>query len=310
MAIFRLQITSIGRGAGRKATAAAAYRAGELIRDERTGERHDFSGRKDVLHREIFLPAHLSGAETDWAQDRATLWNEAERAEHRGTSRVAREFLVTLPSELSATQRQQLARTFSQELADRYKVAVDLAIHEPRIGGDPRNFHAHLLATTREVTASGLGAKVGLDMNAEQRRRFSLPDHSREFTAVRERWATLTNEALREANIDARIDHRAAQGIDRERRPPLAHAAFPADRAGDQGEIVDALRTRYNDRAQPQPRLARAAELDISTEAQQGPQVRTIPSGSQDASRVAASEQPAKELQRRTGRGRDDDLSL
>ncbi|HEY8052827.1 MAG TPA: MobA/MobL family protein, partial [Steroidobacteraceae bacterium] len=50
------------------------------------------------------------------------------------------------------------AGDFSQEIAERYKVAVDLAVHEPRPDGDARNFHAHLLTTTREVTPAGLGA--------------------------------------------------------------------------------------------------------------------------------------------------------
>jgi hypothetical protein len=50
MATFRLQISSISRSAGRRATAAAAYRAGERVRDERSGELHNFSRRRDVLH--------------------------------------------------------------------------------------------------------------------------------------------------------------------------------------------------------------------------------------------------------------------
>ncbi len=66
-------------------------------------------------------------------------------------------------SELAPDQRVTLARTFSREIADRYNVAVDLAIHAPRPEGDQRNFHAHLLATTREVTPEGMGPSTGLD---------------------------------------------------------------------------------------------------------------------------------------------------
>src|SRR5689334_13039499 len=62
------------------------------------------------------------------------------------------------------------AGDFAHEIAERYKVAVDLAVHEPRVDGDGRNFHAHLLTTTREVTPAGLGAKVGLDMHPQERR--------------------------------------------------------------------------------------------------------------------------------------------
>lgn len=222
MAMFHFRINPIKRSAGRHATGMAAYCAGERIRDERTGKLHNHSRRQDVKHTEIFLPSQFGEAPMEWARDRATLWNTAEAAEKRRDARVAREFEVTLPFELSPEQRLALARGFARELSDRYGVAVDLAIHDPKAGGDPRNFHAHLLATTREVTPTGLGAKAGLDMQVVKRASQGLSDFSEEFTTVRERWATHVNEALREANIDARVDHRslAAQGIDRQ---PMVH---------------------------------------------------------------------------------------
>ncbi|HEY4972225.1 MAG TPA: MobA/MobL family protein [Steroidobacteraceae bacterium] len=171
MAIFHLNIKSVSRGAGRSATAAAAYRAGERIRDERTGVLHNYSHRTDVSHTEILLPSALSAADCAWATQRASLWNAAERAEHQRNARVAREFQVALPAELDAAQRLALVRTFARELAERHNVAVDLAVHAPRAGGDPRNHHAHLLATSRQVTAMGLGPKAGLDMDSGERQR-------------------------------------------------------------------------------------------------------------------------------------------
>src|SRR4029077_10351410 len=163
----------------------------------------------------IFLPGQFDGLPVSWARNRQKLWNTAEHVEKRHNARVAREYQVSLPAELNAGQRIALARAFSRHLAERYKVAVDLAVHEPRPGGDPRNFHAHLLTTTREVTPAGLGAKAGLDLQALERRRRELPDHRQEYFNLRERWATLVNEGLREANVAARVDHRslAAQGI-------------------------------------------------------------------------------------------------
>lgn len=249
MAIYHMQIKPVTRSTGRTATSAAAYRAGERIRDERTGAVYDHSKRTDVLHREIFLPAKLerSGADLTWAQDRSALWNSAEKAEKQANSRVAREYQLALPAELSAEQRTVLARAFSRELADRYNVAVDLAIHAPRPQGDPRNFHAHLLATTREVTPAGLGAKTGLDMMGIARSEMGLPNGRQEFTNLRARWAQLTNEALREANVEARVDHRtlAAQGIDRPPRPRLPWAAIVAERKGERSEIAERIRERH-----------------------------------------------------------------
>jgi len=260
--IFYLNISSVTRGTGRRATAAAAYRSGERIRDDRTGELYNHVRRRDILHSEIFLPSQFDGAPVTWARNRERLWNTAEHAEKRHNSRVAREFQVTLPSELDSVRRVTLARTFAREIADRYKVAVDLAVHEPQAGGDPRNFHAHLLATTREVTPAGLGAKSGLDMDWRERRRRGLPDHRQEFINVRERWATLTNEALRDANIDARVDHRslAAQGIDREPLPAIPLMHLKMEQRGLQSGLAEHLRAEYRERVAR--RLENAAARD------------------------------------------------
>jgi hypothetical protein len=264
MAIFRLQITPITRGGGHSSVGAAAYRAGERIRDDRTNEVHNHSRRKDVTHSEIMLPGQVSAQNMDWARNRASLWNSVENAETRKNARVATEIQVTLPFELPPARRLEMARTFSQEVADHYRVAVDLAVHDPRPSGDPRNFHAHLLLTTREVSPARLGAKAGLDMPTSERVRLGLPNISQEFTAIRERWATLTNEALKEANIEARVDHRslAVQGIDREPRPHIPFAAFKIEHAGKHSEVAEAIRADYN--ARVQARLERAAEQTSS----------------------------------------------
>lgn len=250
MAKFHFQIDSIQRSRGESAVGAAAYRAGERLRDERANHVHNHSRRTDVTHKEIFLPSQLENQPMEWARDRAKLWNAAEAAERKRNSRVAREFQVSLPSELPAERRVTLARNFAREVSDRYAVAVDLAVHDPKPTGDARNFHAHLLMTTREVTPEGLGAKTGLDMQLVKRIRLGMTDHSEEFVAVRERWAALTNTALQEANLEARVDHRTlqAQGIDRQ---PMVYVPMEFYRAKAAGldpaklkEIRDSYRAR------------------------------------------------------------------
>ena len=105
MAIYHLSVKAISRSAGRSATAAAAYRAGCKIADERTGEIHDYTRKGGVQSADLVLP---DGA-PEWAFDRSALWNAAESAEKRKDACVAREFEVALPAELFAKSRKRLA---------------------------------------------------------------------------------------------------------------------------------------------------------------------------------------------------------
>src|SRR5271163_4785299 len=116
MAVYFLNLKTFGRSNGSSAVSAAAYRAGERIRDERSGKTYDHSERQDVMHKEIILPGRFAADEMSWARDRANLWNTAESAEARKNARVAREYLVALPVELSRNERLYLVREFSQEL--------------------------------------------------------------------------------------------------------------------------------------------------------------------------------------------------
>jgi ATP-dependent exoDNAse (exonuclease V) alpha subunit len=261
MAVYHLNLKTFGRAGGSSAVSAAAYRAGERLRDERTGRTYDHSERQGVLHKEILLPGDLPDSRMDWAKDRSTLWNAAEAAESRKNARVAREYLVALPVELDPEQRLRMVRAFSQELTDRYRFALDLAVHAPRDypGSDPRNFHAHLLATTREPTPDGLAAKTTLEFNDSKRRALGLEPVIHELLFVRERWAEVTNEALRDAGIEARVDHRslAAQGIDREPYPYIPRAAYEMERHGYRSALAERLRMEYQTRVQA--RLERAA---------------------------------------------------
>ena len=264
MAIYFLYMKNIGRSNGSSAVGAIAYRAGERIRDERTGRTHDHSHRRDVMHKEIILPGEFRDADLPWARDRAALWNRAEAAESRRNARVAREYLVALPSELTPDQRIGLTRHFSHDLADRYRFAVDFAIHAPRDDprSDPRNFHAHILTTTREVTPDGLGAKTSLDLSDRMRFERGLRPVVHEVMFAREHWASIANEALRAANLEVRIDHRSLrdQGIDREPRPRIPQGAWETERRGGYSEIAERMRLEYEARARQRAERSAAAQ--------------------------------------------------
>ena len=96
MAIYHMGAIVISRAGGGSAVAAAAYRSGERIEDERTGEAHDYARRSGIDGTEIIAP---NGA-PEWVRARTRLWNEVEAAEKRKDSQVAREVRVALPGEL------------------------------------------------------------------------------------------------------------------------------------------------------------------------------------------------------------------
>ena len=250
MAIFHFDVKTFGRARGKEgssSTSAAAYRSGERIHDHRTGRTHDHSNRRDVLYKEIVVPSRFSESDMGWAQHRSTLWNAAEAAEARGNARVAREYVVGLPVELSPQERIKLVRAFSQTLSDRYQNAVDIAIHAPRPESDPRNFHAHLLTTTREVSPDGVGLKTTLDISSTVRQMRGLNPVDNEYLWARERWATSTNEALREAGLAVRVDHRGFEerGVDRDSTPRIPAVAREIERRGERSFVADRIRADW-----------------------------------------------------------------
>lgn len=260
MAIYKLQMQTFSRSNGSSAPGLGAYRSGERIRDERSGRTYDHTDRQDVMYKEIVVPARLAGVDMSWAANRSTLWNAAEIAEKQRNARVAREYMIALPPELTHRQRVDAVRGFAQELADRYGFAVDAVVHAPRDfpGSDPRNFHAHLLTTTREVTPEGLGRKTTFDLNDDNRRKLGLGRGVEELFFARRRWAEVANSALASAHIDARIDHRSleAQGVTRERRLWIPRVAYEIERRG--GHSFVAERIRENHRARLEPQRARS----------------------------------------------------
>ena len=207
MAIYHLSIKPISRSSGRTATASIAYRAGIAIQDERTGKSHDYTKRSGVVSTQLHTPNNLK-------IERNELWNLAEKTETRKNSRTAREIVVNLPHELSEPSRERLVNDFAKDLADKYGVAVDVAIHTPDKEGDNRNHHAHLMLTTRKLERleSGriaLTSKSQLEMSNTQLKERGLRSAKEELKAIREQWANIANERLEEAGIDARIDHRS-----------------------------------------------------------------------------------------------------
>ena len=239
MASYHLSVKAVSRATGRSGPGAAAYRTASRIECERDGTVHDYT-RRGGVEGEAFIVAPEGAS---WALDRSVLWNAAEAAEKRKDAKVAREYELALPCELDATGRRALAREFAEAVVERYGVAADVAVHAPGREGDRRNWHAHVLTTTRVAGAEGLGAKTR-ELDVAQT---SGPA----VEALRELWAMQVNRALERIQAEARVDHRsfARRGVAREAERHLGVAASGMERKAE-------ARARAEVREQEQAREA------------------------------------------------------
>lgn len=242
MAIFHATTKPISRSSGRSATASAAYRAGCKIDDDRTGLKHDYSKKSGVLIAAAFDKNNMQ-------LDRSELWNLAEKAENRKDGRTAREWILALPHELipddtiflndiNKNRAAWVAFKFAQELAKRYNVAVDVAIHAPDKAGDNRNYHAHIMTTTRELKNDNgkisLGDKSAIELSNTKRKDKNLCSTESEITELRALWANIVNDALEFNNFSERIDHRSHKdrGIDLQPTIKVGWRASAMERRG------------------------------------------------------------------------------
>jgi len=192
MAIYGLHIEMVQRSKGHSVVAAAAYRGCTRLVDEQTGEIQDYTRKEGHAYNEIIQPV---GCEPITSND---LWNKTENNETKINASLARDFVLTLPRELSSEVRKQLSINFTQWLVERYNVQAELNIHEPTkeqrakhaaarcvpVDDIPEQPHAHVLVSTRDV----LGKKVRILADKK-----SGP---KEVYAIRKKWEILLNEQL------------------------------------------------------------------------------------------------------------------
>lgn len=262
MAQYRFSAQVIKRSDGRSAVAAAAYRAGERLIDERLEMPFDYSKRGGVEHSEIMLP---EGAPERFA-DRAELWNAVEFAEKRSDAQVSREVQLSLPHELTFEQRQELVREFVQEAFVSKGMVADIALHTPDAEGDQRNYHAHIMLTTRHIEGVGFGAKA---------REWNSREQLQEW---REQWAEVQNRHLERAlGPDApKVSHRSLedQGLEREATVHLGPTASAIERKGersDRGDVNRQVQESNAERAQ----LRKDISADLDAHGKLSPQRET-----------------------------------
>lgn len=233
--MYHATTSAVSRGAGGSVCAKGAYICGEEITNEITGEIHNYTKKQGVEHTEVILPSSI-----DKTISSSELWNKAELAENRKDARVGREWVIGLPCELDKEQRKELAQNLAKDLAERYQVATQIAIHEPSKQGDQRNYHVHILTTTRKIDQDlNLTSKSDIELDRKQCAKLGISTSQEQIIECRERIANRINQSLELANIQKQVSHLSYkdQGIDKIPTKHLGKSATQLERKGIKTEI-------------------------------------------------------------------------
>ncbi|MEY7619215.1 MobQ family relaxase [Escherichia coli] len=190
MAIYYFDVSNVSRSSGKKSAssvAASAYQNRARYTDERTGTTYDYTKKGGLYYSGILAPENAPESLT---ASPLTLWNTIEAIEKRKDARLAKDFKISLPIELSPEQNKALILDFAKQAFVSNGMIVDLAIHD--IDTQP---HSHIKTTTRELTPEGFGGKVR--------------EWDKKETTLywRELWAKVANEHLLKAGHDITISH-------------------------------------------------------------------------------------------------------
>ncbi|ELY3774579.1 MobA/MobL family protein [Cronobacter dublinensis] len=192
MAIYSFKMENISRGEGQSSVNSAAYRHRKVFFDNRTGEvcGRKTAHKKDLAFAQIFAPEHTPPS---LIVDSETLWNAVETSEKRKDARLAKEFKIALPAELTPEQSIELTAAFVLEHFTKQGIIADVVIHD--ING--HNPHIHIMGTTREILSTGFGKKV---------REWDKPET---LDSWRKGWQNICNGFLELYGHNERVDHRS-----------------------------------------------------------------------------------------------------
>lgn len=249
---FHFSVNIISRGKGKSAVASAAYISGEKIKNEWDGVTHDYTKKQGVISKEIFLPDH---APKEY-KDRKTLWNSVELFEKNSNAQLARNFIISLPKELSIEENKKMIEEYIQTNFVKEGMIVDLAIHDENREGN-QNIHAHIMTIVRPINEDGTwgqkskkeyildekGEKI-LNKNGKPKtRKVELTSWNDKGNVEkwRENFSDLCNKYLAKNKIEKRVDHRSfkRQGIKQIPTIHLGASASAMERKGIRTEKGD-----------------------------------------------------------------------
>ncbi len=228
MALYGVRIQVIGRSDGRSAIAAASYRTGEKLWDER-GERYCHKQRSDVEQTELLLPADAPL----WARQatREEFWQKVERAEIRKDAQLCHDLRIQIPREFDQASRIRVVRDFILKNYVSRGQAADISWHCPDAGDGGKNPHAHVMLTMRPFTDTGFGKKSRHNyVRTDDGRCVSdNPDSWNDvayYNRARVSWQDIANAELERIGSSERIDHRSyvERGLSKVAQPMLNFA--------------------------------------------------------------------------------------
>jgi len=220
---------SVKVGAKGSATGHAAYVA-------RTGAYERYTEQGELLE------ASEHGNMPAWAEhDPSRFWQAADAYE-RANGSSYREFLISLPRELSPDERRGLVKDFVvEELGEVH--AYQYAIHVPRASDGLDNPHVHLMFSERRVDGiardpdqyfrrfnaahpdrggcqKGFGERPGVKLTTVERKA--------ELKALRERWGACVNASLERTGHSVRVSMKsyADRGLDIQPEPKQLPSAW------------------------------------------------------------------------------------
>ena len=201
MAIYHIDIKAHSRSLNVHAIALSSYRSGEKLRCDADGKiRNCRSGTKSAVE----FTALLNNRDLS----RERLWNKAEAMERRKDAVVAREIELGLPCELSLQEHKELSMAMGQKIAERYNCAVDLAVHAPDLEGDERNWHVHLLFTSRSWAETD---KRNREFSSKKYRDLNKANAKEEVLFWRELWEGMVNKAYEQKDMEERVSSKSCE---------------------------------------------------------------------------------------------------
>lgn len=227
---FHVSVTPVTKGKGHSIVAKSAYNSGSKLEDKKTNKVHDYTSKmtdkkinlvdengvkttknieKNVAYSVLIVPKIADKITVD----REQFWNDIELIEKSAKAQLGVEIDVMFPNGLSADQRIELVESYSQELADRYNILVDVNIHKPHTHVQKKddgqvleitkdNHHAHILLSSREIIQNNDNSyslskrkNWGLWSTGERLKK-GLNGRGDELGYQRKLWADLANDML------------------------------------------------------------------------------------------------------------------